>query len=91
MFESMIIGGMAVYVLNGVNLSPCIVGEPIKDSGYCVSRQYVDVKLDFIAFSKKLNTNPQDLRMTIDLKDYGIFSMPYKKDGIIIEYRVNFD
>jgi hypothetical protein len=91
MFESILIGGMAAYVLNEVKLPPCIIGEPIKDSGYCVSRQYADIKMDFIAFSKKLNTNPQDLRIIIDLKNYGSFSMPYRKDGVILEYRVNFD
>jgi hypothetical protein len=91
MLESVIIGGMAAYMLNEIRLPPCIIGEPIKDSGYCVSRQYADIKLDFIAVSKKLNTNPEDLRITIDLKNYGSFSMPYRKDGIFLEYRVNFD
>jgi hypothetical protein len=91
MFESIIITGMAAFALNKVQLPSCIVGEPIKDSGYCVSRQYADIKLDFIAVSKKLNTNPEDLRITIDLKNYGIFSMPYRKDGIFLEYRVNFN
>ena len=91
MLESVIIGGIAAYMLNEIRLPPCIIGEPIKDSGYCVSRQYADIKMDFIAFSKKLNTNSQDLRITIDLKNYGTFLIPYRKDGIVLEYRINFD
>lgn len=91
MFESMIIGGIAAFILNEIRLPPCIIGAPIKDSGYCVSRQYADIKMDFVSISKKLNTNPQDLRITIDMQKYGNVSVPYRKDYIFLEYRVNFD
>jgi len=91
MIESLVVGGMVAYFMKEIQLPPCIIGEPIKDSGYCISKQNADIKIDFVSFSKKINTNPQDLRIIIDLKNYGSFSVPYKKDGVILEYRVNFD
>lgn len=91
MFESILISGMTVYAFKEVELPKCIIGKPIKDSGYCISRQYADIKIDFISFSKKLNTNPQDTKIIFDFQKYGVFSIPYRKDKIIIEYQLKFD
>lgn len=91
MFEKLIVSGITAYVLKGTQLPSCFIGEPIKDSGYCISRQSAEIKLDFVTFYRKMNTNPQDFRITIDLQKYGTFSIPYSKDGIILEYRINFD
>jgi hypothetical protein len=91
MFEKLIVSGITAYVLKEVQIPSCFVGEPIKDSGYCISRQSAEIKIDFVTFSRKMNTNLQDTKIIIDLEKYGSFSFPYKKDGILIEYRINFN
>jgi hypothetical protein len=88
MLETFIVAGVVSYFVGQVKLPPCIIGK--ENSNYCVSRQYANIKSEHIEFVKKLNTNPNDARVIIKLKEYGTISVPYDPNKLTFEYHVNF-
>jgi len=91
MLESFAISGIAAFLFKDVHLPSCIVGSPIQNSGYCVSAQYTDIKIDYVSISKKNNTDFNNLKITVDFDKYGSFSIPYRKNSIVLEYKINLD
>lgn len=88
MFETFIVAGIVSYFVGQIKLPPCIIGAENKN--YCVSRQYANLKSEHIEVVKKLNTNPNDARVIIKMKDYGTISVPYDTNKLTIDYHVNF-
>lgn len=88
MLETFIVAGVVSYFVGQVKLPPCIIGK--ENSNYCVSRQYANVRYENIEFAKKLNTNPNDTRIIIKLKDKGTVVVPYDPNKFTIEYSLSF-
>lgn len=88
MVTTYIAAGMIAFLFGQVKLPNCIIGA--ENSSYCISRQYANIKSEHIEFVKKLNTNPNDARVIIKLKEYGTISVPYDPNKLTFEYRVNF-
>lgn len=88
MITTYIMAGAIAYFFGQVKLPYCIIGAENKN--YCVSRQYANIKSEHIEFVKKLNTNPNDARVIIKLKNYGTISVPYDPNKLTFEYHVNF-
>lgn len=88
MVTTYIAAGMLAFLFGQIRLPYCILGE--ENSSYCVSRQYANIKSEHIEVIKKLNTNPNDTRVIIKLKEYGTISVPYDPNKLTIDYHVNF-
>lgn len=82
-----IMAGMVAFLFGQVRLPYCILGEENKN--YCVSRQYANFHYENIEFVKKLNTNPNDARVIIKLKEYGTIVVPYDPNKLTIEYSLS--
>lgn len=87
MFETFIVAGIVSYFVGQIKLPPCIIGAENKN--YCVSRQYANIKSEHIEVVKKLNTNPNDARVIIKLKEYGTIVVPYDPNKLTIEYSLS--
>lgn len=88
MVTTYIAAGMIAFLFGQIKLPNCILGAESKN--YCVSRQYANIKSEHIEVVKKLNTNPNNARVIIKMKEYGTISIPYDTNKLTFEYHVNF-
>jgi hypothetical protein len=88
MVTTYIAAGMLAFLFGQIRLPSCIIGAENKN--YCVSKQHANIRSEHIEFVKKLNTNPNDARVIIKLKEYGTISVPYDTNKLTIDYHVNF-
>lgn len=88
MIVTYIAAGFVAFLFGQIRLPNCIIGEENKN--YCISRQSANIKSDHIEFIKKLNTNPNDARVIIKLKEYGTISVPYDTNKLTIDYHISF-
>ena len=82
-----IAAGMIAFLFGQIKLPNCIIGAENKN--YCVSKQHANIKSEHIEFVKKLNTNPNDARVIIKLKEYGTIVVPYDPNKLTIEYSLS--
>jgi hypothetical protein len=88
MLETIVAAGIVSFFVGQIRLPSCIIGAENKN--YCVSRQYANIRSEHVEVVKKLNTNPNDARVIIKMKEYGTISVPYDAKKLTFEYHVNF-